>query len=103
MQLAVARANAVFEHDDIVAEIARAARCALDAAFGGDTADYQRLDAVAAQYQVEVGADKSIGTALLKNDILWLWLQLGDDLAVMGGLLFRSKASADRRFWPASS
>src|SRR6266550_5572870 len=39
VQLAVSGANAIFQNDDIIAEIARAPRRAFDSAFGGDAAN----------------------------------------------------------------
>src|SRR3990170_5962990 len=58
VQLAVARADAISHNDNVIAEIARAARAAFDAPFGGDAADENRFYIPAAQHEIEVGADE---------------------------------------------
>ena len=53
MQFKVARAHTIFQDDHVVAKITRAARRALDTAFGGDAADQNRFDAIAADLSIE--------------------------------------------------
>ena len=72
VQLAVARADAISHNDNVIAEIARAARAAFDAPFGGDAADENRFYIPAAQHEIEVGADEAVRPALLKDHILRL-------------------------------
>ena len=83
MELAIARADAIFQDDDVVAEIARAARRAFDPAFGRNAADQDRAHAIAAQHEIEVSADKAVGAALLKNDIFGFGFERVDDVPVV--------------------
>ena len=100
MQLPVARAGAVFEDDNVVAQIARGASRAFDAALGGDSADQDRAHAVAAQNEIEVGADETIGPTLLEDDIFRLGFELIDDFPVPRILFFLEQLIRIRSFRP---
>jgi hypothetical protein len=67
MKLTATRADTLAEDDDIVTEVAPAARGILHAAFGGDAADDNRPNAIAALHEIEVGADEVVGSALMKE------------------------------------
>jgi len=84
VQFAVARTDAVSENHHVVAEIARAPSSAFDAAFGGDAANDDRLEAFAAQHEIEVGADESIGPPLMEDAVLRLRCEDIDHHAVVG-------------------
>src|SRR5262245_14090079 len=74
VQLAVSRANTIFQNHDIVSQIARTSRRAFDPAFGGDSANEDGLYAFAPQHEIEIGSDKGVGAPLLEDDILRLRL-----------------------------
>src|SRR4051812_10477088 len=88
MELAVPRADPVAQHDHVVAEIAAGARGALDAALGGDAADNDRLHAPAPEHQIEIGADKAVGPALLEYDVARLGFETLDDFAAVRIVFF---------------
>src|ERR1051325_1437873 len=98
MQLAIARADTVFQDDDVVAEIPGGSGRAFDAAFGRHPANQDRAHAIAPQDEIQIRTDEAIRASFLKDDVLRLGLQLFDNFAVMRVFLFDS----DRMPWRAS-
>src|ERR1041385_6544421 len=88
MQLAVTRADTVFEHHDVIAKIAGGSSRAFDTTFRGDAADQDRTHAIAAQDEIQIRADKAIRAAFLEDNVLRLRLQLFDNFAIMRVVLF---------------
>lgn len=86
MQLAVARADGVFQDDYVVTEIARASRGAYDTALGGDAADSDRADAAAPfpeVYRFRCFFVKLVTNSCTPGETVSNWRRIGSASLVM--------------------
>src|SRR5262245_2487338 len=79
--------NRVPYHRDVVAELGGKANGRFDAGMRDQTDDDELMDAVLLELQIQIGVGEAAGAPMLRgDDLAWLGLELGTDLATPGAV-----------------